>query len=53
LKPYWGKPTVRNFRGGRGNEMNGLMTFLFRFTIIRERLIGINREKQAEGIEII
>jgi hypothetical protein len=26
---------------------------LFRFTIIRERLIGINREKQAEGIEII
>ena len=19
LKPYWGKPTVRNFRGGRGN----------------------------------
>src|SRR5437867_12733279 len=27
LKPYWGKPTVRNFRGGRGNEVNGLMTF--------------------------
>ena len=21
LKPYWGKPTVRNFRGGRGNEV--------------------------------
>jgi hypothetical protein len=20
LKPYWGKPTVRNFRGGGGNE---------------------------------
>ncbi len=19
LKPYWGKPTVRNFRGGDGN----------------------------------
>jgi hypothetical protein len=19
LKPYWGKPTVRNFRGGGGN----------------------------------
>jgi len=19
LKPYWGKPAVRNFRGGRGN----------------------------------
>jgi hypothetical protein len=19
LKPYWGKPTVRNFRGGEGN----------------------------------
>ena len=26
LKPYWGKPAVRNFRGGRGNERNGLMT---------------------------
>ena len=26
LKPYWGKPTVRNFRGGRGNEVNGLVT---------------------------
>ena len=26
LKPYWGKPAVRNFRGGRGNEMDGLMT---------------------------
>src|SRR3974377_452875 len=26
LKPYWGKPAVRNFRGGRGNEVNGLMT---------------------------
>jgi len=26
LKPYWGKPTVRNFRGGRGNEVHGLMT---------------------------
>jgi hypothetical protein len=20
LKPYWGKPTVRNFRGGIGNR---------------------------------
>src|SRR6266568_318389 len=27
LKPYWGKPTVRNFRGGGGNEVDGLMTF--------------------------
>src|SRR5882724_4925106 len=27
LKPYWGKPTVRNFRGGGGNEVNGLMAF--------------------------
>ena len=26
LKPYWGKLTVRNFRGGRGNEVEGLMT---------------------------
>ena len=26
LKPYWGKPTVPNFRGGRGNEVNGLVT---------------------------
>src|SRR6266852_4117886 len=26
LKPYWGKPTVRNFRGGGGNEVDGLMT---------------------------
>ena len=25
LKPYWGKPAVRNFRGGRGNEVDGLM----------------------------
>jgi len=25
LKPYWGKPAVRNFRGGRGNEVQGLM----------------------------
>ena len=24
MKPYWGKPTVRNFRGGRGNVMHGL-----------------------------
>lgn len=24
LKPYWGKPTVRNFRGGGGNEVHGL-----------------------------
>src|SRR5438045_90214 len=23
LKPYWGKPAVRNFRGGRGNRMHG------------------------------
>ena len=27
LKPYWGKPAVRNFRGGGGNEVQGLMTF--------------------------
>jgi len=26
LKPYWGKPTVRNFRGGGGNEVEGLVT---------------------------
>ena len=26
LKPYWGKPAVRNFRGGRGNEVDGLLT---------------------------
>lgn len=26
LKPYWGKPVVRNFRGGGRNEMHGLMT---------------------------
>jgi hypothetical protein len=26
LKPYWGKPAVRNFRGGRGNEVDGLVT---------------------------
>src|SRR5665213_1029864 len=26
LKPYWGKPAVRNFRGGRGNGMHGLMS---------------------------
>jgi len=25
LKPYWGKPVVRNFRGGGRNEMHGLM----------------------------
>ena len=25
LKPYWGKPAVRNFRGGGGNELHGLM----------------------------
>jgi len=25
LKPYWGKPAVRNFRGGGGNEVNGLV----------------------------
>ena len=25
LKPYWGKPAVRSFRGGRGNDMQGLM----------------------------
>jgi hypothetical protein len=24
LKPYWGKPTVRNFRGGGGDEVQGL-----------------------------
>src|SRR5882672_11752590 len=23
LKPYWGKPTVRNFRGGVGNVRDG------------------------------
>jgi len=27
LKPYWGKPAVRNFRGGGGTEVDGLMTF--------------------------
>jgi len=27
LKPYWGKPTVRNFRRGGGNEVDGLMAF--------------------------
>ena len=26
LKPYWGKPAVRNFRGGGGNDLDGLMT---------------------------
>jgi hypothetical protein len=26
LKPYWGKPTVRNFRGGGGNGVDGPMT---------------------------
>jgi len=26
LEPYWGKPAVRNLRGGGGNEVNGLMT---------------------------
>jgi len=26
LKPYWGKPTVRNFRGGGGNDVHGLVT---------------------------
>ena len=26
LKPYWVKPTVRNFRGGGGNEVHGLVT---------------------------
>src|SRR5215469_277029 len=25
LKPYWGKPAVRNFRGGGRNEVHGLM----------------------------
>ena len=25
LKPYWGKPAVRNFREGEGNAMHGLM----------------------------
>ena len=25
LKPYWGKPAVRNFRGGGRNEVQGLM----------------------------
>src|SRR2546427_7020584 len=25
LKPYWGKPTVRNFREGEGNEVHDLM----------------------------
>jgi len=24
LKPYWGKPAVRNFRGGEGNGLDGL-----------------------------
>jgi hypothetical protein len=23
LKPYWGKPDVRNFRGGAGNVNHG------------------------------
>jgi hypothetical protein len=27
LKPYWGKPAVRNFRGGGRNETHGLMAF--------------------------
>ena len=26
LKPYWGKPAVRNFRGGGGNVVHGLVT---------------------------
>jgi hypothetical protein len=26
LEPYWGKPAVRNLRGGGGNEVDGLMT---------------------------
>jgi protease I len=26
LEPYWGKPAVRNLRGGGGNEVNGLVT---------------------------
>jgi hypothetical protein len=25
LKPYWGKPAVRNFRGVRGNVSHGLV----------------------------
>ena len=27
LKPYWGKPTVRNFRGGGGNLDYGPLAF--------------------------
>ena len=27
LKPYWGKPAVRNFRGGAGNVMQGWLSF--------------------------
>jgi len=31
LKPYWGKPAVRNFRGGRGNmDMAGRNTLVNR-----------------------
>jgi len=26
LKPYWGKPALRNFSGARGNEVDGLVT---------------------------
>jgi hypothetical protein len=26
LEPYWGKPAVRNLRGGEGNVMQGLVT---------------------------
>jgi hypothetical protein len=45
LKPYWGKPAVRNFRGDDGNV--GIMRSPVRAIVLPDR--AINRTFSAAG----
>src|SRR5664279_4228467 len=54
LKPYWGKPTVRNFRGGYGNggiirSPLSAMTLLDREPGDLQRAFGNGRRPVREG----
>ena len=54
LKPYWGKPAVRNFRGDDGNV--GIIRSPVRAIVLpgeridqRDRLVGVNSDFQLMG----
>src|SRR5215831_21273669 len=52
LKPYWGKPTVRNFRGGNGNA--GIIRSPVRAIALPDKAHGVGITKQqGKGVDIL